>query len=318
MDDRISGLVKKTLKCQCPFRLIGRLIDDGWRVTVIDDTHNHYATENLESYAYARRLTEDERSFLEDEYHRSTTPRKMLKLLKERFPGNLTRSEDIYNFQKAMRRRRPKNMGTLQCRVHIWRNIDKFSMPSLKGEGKRGHFYGWWKKLYESRTLEEYTKNEKDLKEKMGPRLDKVYKYLQKEWLFPYKEKFMSFWVDQHLNYCNYTTNIVEAEHSLLKSELQGRCTFQRIIQCVNDILLGQDTEIKGQLEESRIYRAGKHNYPCLKDLLCVVSVTALDIMVDEIKRLKNEIGKDLRKCGCKVWISCGLPCACRLAAYRE
>ena len=126
----------------------------------------------------------------------------------------------------------------------------------------------------------------------------------------------MSFWVDQHLNYRNYTTNRVEAEHSLLKSELQGRCTFQRIIQCVNDVLLGQDTEIKGQLEESRIYRAGKHNYPCLKDLLCVVSVTALDIMVDEIKRLKNEIGKDLRKCGCKVWTSCGLPCACRLAAY--
>ena len=60
----------------------------------------------------------------------------------------------------------------LLCRVHIWRNIDKFSMPSLKGEGKRGHFYGWWKKLYESRTLEEYTNNEKDLKEKMGPRLD--------------------------------------------------------------------------------------------------------------------------------------------------
>nr|XP_043630472.1 protein FAR1-RELATED SEQUENCE 5-like [Erigeron canadensis] len=117
MDDRIGGLIKKTLKCQCPFRLIGRLTDDGWRITVVDDTHNHYPAENLEGYAYARRLTEEERLFLEEEYHRGSTPRRMLKLLKEKFPGNLTRSDDIYNFQKAMRKKAAEKHGNTPMQV---------------------------------------------------------------------------------------------------------------------------------------------------------------------------------------------------------
>ena len=118
MDDRIGGIVKKTLKCQCPFRLIGRLTDDGWRITVVDDTHNHYPAENLEGYAYARRLTEEERLFLEEEYHRGSTPRRMLKLLKEKFPGNLTRSDDIYNFQKAMRKKAAEKHGNTPMQVY--------------------------------------------------------------------------------------------------------------------------------------------------------------------------------------------------------
>ena len=119
MDSRIMGLVKKTVKCQCPFRLDGRLTSDGgWRVTVTDDTHNHYPANSLSGYAYARRLSEEEKLFLEIEYNRGTAPKKMLKLLKEEFPGNLARSEDIYNFRKTLRKNEAEKHGNTPMQVN--------------------------------------------------------------------------------------------------------------------------------------------------------------------------------------------------------
>lgn len=99
---------------------------------------------------------------------------------------------------------------------------------------------------------------------------------------------FVSCWVDEHLNYRNHTTNRVESEHSVLKAELKGRCTFYRVLQCVNAVVISQHTEIKGQLEQSRAYINGKHNLPCFKNLHGVVSHTALEIMLGEINRLRG------------------------------
>jgi hypothetical protein len=129
----------------------------------------------------------------------------------------------------------------------------------------------------------------------------------------------VSCWVDRHRNYRNYSTNRVESEHALLKSVTQQkRLTFHRLVECVNYVVSGQYTEIKGTLEHCRQYNQNKHNYPCLKDLLGKASHVALQIMVDEIVRLKDGLKGDVSKCRCAVWTSCGLPCACRLLAYMQ
>ena len=132
----------------------------------------------------------------------------------------------------------------------------------------------------------------------------------------PYKEMFVSTWVDEHLNYLNYTTNRVESEHAKLKAELKGRCTFHRIVECINDVVTGQVTEIKGQLEHSRVFLQYKHNIEIFKNLHGIVSGKALDIMIGELTRLRDSLNGDWSKCGCKLRKSCGLPCACRLALH--
>jgi hypothetical protein len=143
-----------------------------------------------------------------------------------------------------------------------------------------------------------------------------VYNYLQKEWLIPYRESFVSCWVDEHLNYRNYTTNRVESEHNLLKAELKGKCAFHRILECVNSVVVGQHTEIKGHLEQTRIYGHGNTNLPLFRNLQGVVSQKALQIMTEEINRLRDKLKGDRSRCGCKVLTSCGLPCACQLALH--
>ena len=207
----------------------------------------------------------------------------------------------------------------LLCRYHIWQNIIKHCEPALrmKKDVNIDRLNVWWKKVYQSRTFDEFKSNEKELKEKLAG-FPGVYKYLTDNWLSPYREQFVSCWVDEHLNYQNHTTNRVEAEHHLLKEELRGKCTFTRILQCVDSVLISQEAEIRGQLGYSNGTRKGKHNYNCMKDLLGKVSLKALDIMADEIVRLDKVLKRHVNKCGCKVQSSCGLPCACKIAEYMQ
>ena len=207
----------------------------------------------------------------------------------------------------------------LLCRYHIWQNIIKHCEPALrmKKDVNIDRLNVWWKKVYQSRTFDEFKSNEKELKEKLAG-FPGVYKYLTDNWLSPYREQFVSCWVDEHLNYQNHTTNRVEAEHHLLKEELRGKCTFTRILQCVDSVLISQEAEIRGQLGYNNGTRKGKHNYNCMKDLLGKVSLKALDIMADEIVRLDKVLKRHVNKCGCKVQSSCGLPCACKIAEYMQ
>lgn len=130
-----------------------------------------------------------------------------------------------------------------------------------------------------------------------------------------FQESIVSYWVDTHKNFSNYTTNRVESEHSLLKSNLKGKANMPRFLDCTEDILNAQVTAIKESFEQSRINRKHGHNLHILRLLQGFVSEKALNIIVVEYKRL-NDFGGDLSRCGCKVFSSCGIPCACRLSVY--
>lgn len=126
---------------------------------------------------------------------------------------------------------------------------------------------------------------------------------------------FVSCWVDQHLHYRNYTTNRAESEHALLKTHLNGQVRPHRLVECVGHIVIGQHTAITESFEKSMIKRGKQYNSPYFIKLHGVVSHKALDILLEEIQRVKdNDILEDSSRCGCKLLKSCGLPCACQLA----
>nr|KAJ0190227.1 hypothetical protein LSAT_V11C800422000 [Lactuca sativa] len=108
--------------------------------------------------------------------------------------------------------------------------------------------------------------------------------YLDDVWLKKYKEMFVSVWIDQHLNFGQRTNNRVESQHSTLKN-----------------------------FEKSMIVSKHEHKFSCFDLLRGNVSLKALDMLIEELQRV-HQI--DSTNCGCKLQNSCGLPCACMLAAY--
>jgi len=127
---------------------------------------------------------------------------------------------------------------------------------------------------------------------------------------------FVSFWIDQHLNFENNTTNRVESQHAVLKKYLKSsKCCFDKFVGCINRLVQSQHTSIKESFEKSRVVRIHQHNLRCFKLLRGFVSNEALDIILADHERWKN-LQEDSSNCGCRLRNSCGLPCACELSMY--
>ncbi|KAJ1385327.1 OTU domain [Sesbania bispinosa] len=95
--------VTGTKKCDCPFRLRGRLVStgDGWRLNVVYGYHNHEVAENLEGHAYAGHLNVDELSLVNDMTQNMVKPRNISLTLKEHNKDNVTTIKQIYNARQS-------------------------------------------------------------------------------------------------------------------------------------------------------------------------------------------------------------------------
>ncbi|GJY67820.1 hypothetical protein Tco_0470802 [Tanacetum coccineum] len=100
--------------------------------------------------------------------------------------------------------------------------------------------------------------------------------YLDEQWLNNHKEKFVSAWADQSLN-------------------------FDQIVQ-------SQVTEINASFGRSTTYRYHQHNLSIFTLLWSHVSKEALDLILKELLRL-DDPEFDYSMCGCRLRNSCGLPC---------
>ena len=126
----------------------------------------------------------------------------------------------------------------------------------------------------------------------------------------------MSASIDQSLNFGNRTSNRVESQHAKLKKYLESaRINLDKFVGCIDKIVKSQLTAIRASFGKSEISRYHHHNKPCFDLLRGFVSNEALELMVKEIDRL-NEFQLDSSTCGCQLYNSCGLPCACRLSLY--
>lgn len=124
---------------------------------------------------------------------------------------------------------------------------------------------------------------------------------------------FVSAWIDKNRNFGQRTTNRVESQHSLLKKSLHAtNNTLDNIVGHVIQIVKSQAEAINESFERSKIFRMAHHNDDQFELLKGNVSHVALDLLVGEKAKIQMLIASN-SSCGCHLFTSCGLPCACRL-----
>ncbi|KAL8152758.1 hypothetical protein V2J09_010518 [Rumex salicifolius] len=98
-----------TKKSNCKFELDGVMQKNStWKLRVLCGIHNHNLPQNLEGHAYAGRMTLAEREDVKEWTEAQIAPKKILSMLKEKYPDNLTSLKQIYNLRKDMGK---KNSG---------------------------------------------------------------------------------------------------------------------------------------------------------------------------------------------------------------
>lgn len=101
----LSHKVSGTKKCECPFRLRGRLLKNGgWKVNVMCGTHNHQVIKTVMGPAYAGRLTDEAKSLIDEMTKNMEKPRDILMALKDHGAEvNARTIRQIYNARQAFR-----------------------------------------------------------------------------------------------------------------------------------------------------------------------------------------------------------------------
>ena len=142
-----------------------------------------------------------------------------------------------------------------------------------------------------------------------------VFDYLKKSWLDPYREKFVSCWINQTINFRQTTTNRVESMHATLKSHFPShRNTLDKLVLYVDHVVDRQYAEIRSSFETSlRKVMTHHKKQPMLAYILRKVSIYAIELLSMELKRKEDGLRAYGASCGCQLFTSCGLPCACRL-----
>ncbi|KAD2394303.1 hypothetical protein E3N88_41280 [Mikania micrantha] len=88
--------------------------------------------------------------------------------------------------------------------------------------------------------------------------------------------------------------------------------TLDNIVGHVIQIVKSQAEAINESFERSKIFRMAHHNDDQFELLKGNVSHVALDLLVGEKAKIQMLIASN-SSCGCHLFTSCGLPCACRL-----
>ena len=113
--------------------------------------------------------------------------------------------------------------------------------------------------------------------------------YLQKNWL-SYHERFVKYYVDQHLHLGIHSTSPVEKQNDLIK-HYQGYCkvNFQRFFKSYKDLMDHQNRDINDEIAEHKTRTPTKAlNIPMFQSIYRRVSHLALDKAMDELVKAKN------------------------------
>ncbi|GJZ41142.1 hypothetical protein Tco_0588028 [Tanacetum coccineum] len=292
--DQVKNTSSK--KTGYPFKLVGKYSFEQhyWTIRVVCDQHNHRPTEHLEAHAYARRLSDDEFRLVEDLTWKNVPPHEILTTLKDQDENNLSTLPTIYDAHKKSARSRETEK--LQC--SDWEI-----------------FVSMWKLLEDSPTWTSYEENYEELQTFLS-KYPRVLSYIRDTWLDKYKKHFVSASIDQCLNFGNRTSNRAESQHAKFKKYMHNKNTkLDKFVACINKIVQSQLTAIRQSFGRSEISRYHHHNIHCFNFLRGFVSKEALDLMVKEMNR-EDGFPLDSSTCGCQLYNSCGLPCACRLSFY--
>lgn len=137
-------------------------------------------------------------------------------------------------------------------------------------------------------------------------------------WLEDYKEYFVSAWTNQQHNFGQHTTNRVESQHANLKRYINTpNCSLDKLVGYVDEVIRAQTIALHESFETSLIKTMSDHRLPLFDYIRGKVSHQCLDLLVVQLAKLHNMRKWDLT-CGCQIFTSCGIPCACRLEKYEN
>ncbi|XP_076925418.1 protein FAR1-RELATED SEQUENCE 5-like [Bidens hawaiensis] len=190
----------------------------------------------------------------------------------------------------------PNANGNL-CRWHIRENIMKKWKGIYESEA-REDFALLWSVLCESPTFNDYEYNYLKLQEMLcNIGKEKVWDYIYHSWLLRDKEKFVSCWMVDRLNFGETTTNRVESQHANLKRHLNGaNNTLHALAAYALELIDAQKVQIGATFEQSRIRLKKDHN---------IQEYGKLEKMTESGYTCRHQLRTSL-----------GLPCACELERH--
>ncbi|XP_076902799.1 uncharacterized protein LOC143557659 [Bidens hawaiensis] len=199
------------------------------------------------------------------------------------------------------------------CRWHIMQNIQR-KHKSLFQEDIFKSFNYWWKVLYESPTKSMYDYNCVQMEATLAVHSRReAWYYIRDNWLVPYKEKFVSCWIDDRLNFGEHTTNRVEGQHANFKRYLSGpNNSLDSITEFALEVVNSQIEEIRATLEDSRVRIKKYHQLTLFQKLHNRVSLFAIAKLDKELTLLDILLDTGA-ECDHRLQTSWGLPCACKL-----
>ncbi|KAK8942675.1 hypothetical protein KSP39_PZI009519 [Platanthera zijinensis] len=202
------------------------------------------------------------------------------------------------------------------CRFHISRNILAHCKRLFKKGEEWEEFIATWHQLVNSERESDFYSLFLDLKNKYECTNPEVYSYVVSTWITPYKEYFVSAWVDMHLHLGNCTTNRVEGSHSQLKRFLEVSIgNLSTVWKTFDQMITLQHTEIKRAFGQSTIQMSQVFSTPLYSELMGRISFAALDCIKKE--EFVARSGKSLAgECTHKIKYTLGLPCAHELLPY--
>ncbi|XP_076921468.1 PKS-NRPS hybrid synthetase cheA-like [Bidens hawaiensis] len=202
------------------------------------------------------------------------------------------------------------------CRWHIMQNIQR-KHKSLFQDDIFKSFNYWWKVLYASPTKSNYYYNCGQMEAALAghDKREALY-YIRDNWLVPYKEKFVSCWIDDRLNFGEHTTNRVEGQHTNLKRYLSGpNNSLDSIAAFALEVVNSQMEEISATLEDSRVRIKKYHKLTLFDKLHNRVSLFAI-AKLDKELTLLDTLQDTGAECNHRLQTSWCLPCACKLNWY--
>jgi len=123
-------------------------------------------------------------------------------------------------------------------------------------------------------------------------------------WLRPHKEKFVKAWTDKVMHLC--------CLKRILHNSMGDLCFCW---DSINKMIILQHNAMKASLQKSLHVVGHRFKVTTYKKLLGFVSKYALNLIVEELDRVKS-VGFDKRRCGCTLACTHGLSCVCELASF--
>lgn len=139
----------------CPFELTGqyKLVLGGWQLVVVNDTHNHEASQHLEGHSMAMKMTEEEVGFVRQMSKQKMQPRNILSEIKKKNPDNVSVPRTLYNVIQRINRENRTGDTPMQVFFSLltkreYSYVPRFAPGTNRTDGiffVHKESYKWWR-----------------------------------------------------------------------------------------------------------------------------------------------------------------------------